>query len=102
MIAGVEGLDFGFPITLNAAYYLRQARIGQRQFAPFVTGGYTRGGITTSSNMFNIGAGLNQWTEGCCGFRFEILHHVAQCTGSAGGCRRNWYLDARLGFVVHR
>ena len=101
MVAGVEGMDFGFPLTLNAAYYLRQAPIGQRQFTPFITGGYTRGGFSTSSNMFNIGAGLNQWTTGCCGFRFEILHHVKHC-GSGSTCRRDWYLDARLGFVVNR
>jgi hypothetical protein len=101
MVAGVEGMDWGFPVSLNASYYLRRALITQRQWTPFLTGGYTRGGFARSSNMFNVGAGINQWTQGCCGFRFEVLHHMNRC-GSGPDCRRDWYLDARLGFVIDR
>jgi hypothetical protein len=101
-VAGVEGLDFAFPLTLNASYYLRRAPVAQRLWTPFITGGYTRGGFSRSSNMLNFGGGLNVWTPGCCGFRFELLHHRNTCGAGDAGCRKDWYLDARLGFVVHR
>jgi hypothetical protein len=100
MVAGVEGVDFAFPITLNASWHFRRALLAERQWTPFITGGYTRGGFSQSSNMFNIGGGINSWTAGCCGFRFEILHHMSGCAASGPGCRRDWYLDARLGFVI--
>jgi hypothetical protein len=101
-IAGVPGADFGFPVTLNAAWHFWQTPFAQRRWTPFITGGYTRAGFSRSSNMFNAGAGFNQWTDGCCGFRFELLHHVSGCVGAGPGCQRDWYLDARLGFVIQR
>lgn len=96
MIAGVEGADWGFPVSANASYYFREAPVAQRALVPFISAGYTRGGFTRSSNMFNIGAGFNQWTQGWSGFRFEVRYHASDETAPNG---RNWFLDFRLGFV---
>jgi hypothetical protein len=96
MIAGVEGADWGFPVSTNGSYYFREAPVAQRALVPFISAGYTRGGFSHSSNMFNIGAGFNQWTQGWSGFRFEVRHHISDERGPNG---RNWFVDFRLGFV---
>ena len=96
VIAGVEGGDWTFPVSLNAAYYLRQAPVAQRSVAPFITAGYTRAGFSKSSNMFNVGFGFNQWTQRRSGFRFEVRHNM-DVERSIDG--RNWFLDFRLGFA---
>jgi hypothetical protein len=96
MIAGVEGADWAFPVSTNGSYYFREAPVVQRALVPFISAGYTRGGFSHSSNMFNIGAGFNQWTQGWSGFRFEVRHHISDERGPNG---RNWFVDFRLGFV---
>ena len=97
VMAGVRGGDWGFPVSVNGLVYMRRAPQRTRVMAPFVSVGYTRGGISESSNMVNVGAGFNQWTQGPSGFRFEVRHHVDVERGPE---QRNWLLDFRLGFVL--
>jgi hypothetical protein len=94
--AAVEGFEWNVPVDVTGSFYFGQAPVGERSLIPFISAGYTRGGFSKTSNMLNIGAGFNQWTQGWSGFRFEVRHHISDERGPNG---RNWFLDVRFGFV---
>jgi hypothetical protein len=63
-------------LSLNGTYhFLRNPRA--RDFAPFLTSGYTRMGSGEGSfSAWNIGAGADYWASDRLGVRLEVRDHV--------------------------
>jgi hypothetical protein len=86
---GRTNLDVLDTASINGYYHFKR----NGSWAPFVTAGYSNFfTLTGSSNLANIGGGLNYWYRDHFGIKLEFRDHFSSGTNSAN------YAEFRFGF----
>ena len=80
-------------LSVNGSYYLPGSG-RDRRMRPFVTTGYTMAFRDGTAQMWNLGGGLDYWTSGRVGVRFELRDHIWVDEGTAH------FWGPRIGIVV--